>query len=93
VTEGAKVATQEEIRGMIEVSKPRTKVLILFLKDTGLNLSDTSTLKLRNLGFDSVNEIFEAESPISLITNGKKTQMPVVTFVDREALDAIKTTL
>jgi integrase len=93
VAEGAKAANQEEIRGMIEVSKPRTKALILFLKDTGLSISDTSKLILKNLGFDSVNEIFEAEAPISLITNRQKTQMPVVTFVGREALDAIKTTL
>jgi integrase len=51
VTEGAKAATKEEIRSMVEVSKPRTKELILFLKDTGLSISDTSKNETEEFGF------------------------------------------
>ena len=93
VIEGAKAATQQNIRSMIEVSQPRTKAIILFLKDTGLSISDTSELKLRNFGLEVVNEIFEAKPPLTLETRRKKTGTLTVTFVGREALDAIKITL
>jgi len=93
VTEGSKAATTEEIRSMVEVSKPRTKALILFLKDTGLSISDTAKLRIGDLGLESVNGIFDAEPPLAIVTRRKKTGTPTATFVGREALDAIKTTL
>ncbi len=34
--EGAKAATKEDIRKMLEVSSPRVRALILFIKDTGI---------------------------------------------------------
>jgi integrase len=78
VTEGAKAATKEEVRNMIEFSKLRTKALILYLKHTGLSISNASKLKVRNLGLESVNEFFEAESPLPLVTNRRRHERPLL---------------
>lgn len=93
VTEGSKAANKEDIRKMIEVSKPRVKAMILFLKDTGLSISDTAKLKLKNLGLAEVSEIFNAKAPLTIMTNRKKTGTPTVTFLGQEGLDSLRTTL
>jgi len=93
VTEGSKAANKEDIRKMIEVSKPRVKAMILFLKDTGLSISDTAKLKLKNLGLNEVSEIFDAKAPLTIKTNRKKTGTPTVTFLGQEGLDSLRTTL
>jgi len=93
VRKGTKSATKEDIRAMVEVSKPRTRALILFLKDTGLGISDVAKLKLRNLGVNEVSEIFTLETPIAITTNRKKTGEKVITFLGREGFEALKTTL
>lgn len=93
ITEGTTAATREDIKRMIEVSKPRTKAIILFLKDTGLSISDTSKLKLKNLGLEDINDIFRVKAPLVIETNRKKTGAPTVTFLGQEGLDALRTNL
>lgn len=93
VTEGSTAATREDIQRMIEVSKPRTRALILFLKDTGLSISDTAKLKLKDLGLENINDVFRVKAPLVIEINRKKTGAPTVTFLGQEGLDAVRTSL
>ena len=90
VTEGSTAATKEEIERMVEVSKPRDRALILFIKDTGLAESDVAKLKLRNLGVRDPSEIFTLEPPVTITTKRKKTRVQTLTFLGREGLDALR---
>jgi integrase len=100
--EGTRAASKEDIRKMVEVVHPRVRALILFLKDTGLAESDAAALKLKDLMvFESadvrplrdVSEIFTLEPPVPLITRRKKTKRLTITFMGKESLEAVKTTL
>lgn len=91
--EGVRAASKEDISKMLEVSSPRVRALILFIKDTGLAESDVAKLKLKDLGVNNVSEIFILESPVPLIVRRQKTKRRTITFVGKEAFEALKTTL
>lgn len=93
VSEGARAATKDDIRSMLEVSNPRVRALLLFLKDTGLAESDVVKLKLSDLGVRAVAEIFGLEAPVPIIVRRKKTGKLTLTFMGKESLSALKTTL
>lgn len=93
VTEGSKAASKEDIQRMVELSQPRDRAIILFIKDTGLGESDVAKLKLKNLGVKDAGEIFTVEPPVPIITKRRKTGVETVTFMGREALDALRSTL
>jgi len=101
-TEGCRAASKEDIRRMAEVVHPRVRALILFLKDTGLAESDACALKLKDLmvfeasdvrPLKEVSDIFTLEPPVPVIIRRKKTKRLTITFVGKEALEALKTTL
>jgi integrase len=91
--EGVRAANKDDVRKMLEVSNPRIKALILFIKDTGLAETDVAKLKLKDLGIKEVAQIFSMEAPISLIVRRQKTKRLTITFVGKEAYESIKTTL
>ena len=93
VVEGRRAASKEDIRKMLEVSNPRVRALLLFIKDTGLAEADVAKLKLKDLGVKDVSEIFTLEPPIPLIVKRRKTGTLTITFIGKEAWDALKTTL
>jgi len=102
VSAGTRAASKEDIRRMVEVVHPRVRALILFLKDTGLAESDAAKLKLSDLMvFESadvrlireVSEIFTLEPPVPIIVRRKKTKRLTITFMGKESLEALKTTL
>lgn len=90
---GARAATKEEIRAMVEVAKPRIRALILFLKDTGLSAEDAGKLRLGDLGVKDVSGIFTLDAPVPLSLAREKTGARTLTFIGREALESIKTML
>ena len=97
VQEGSRAATRDEIKKMCNVSKPRERALILFIKDSGLAEADVARMKLKDLGvhplgvhgFDSITAL---KSPVPIILNRKKTGAKTMTFIGPEALEALKTT-
>ncbi len=100
--EGTRAASKEDIRRMAEVVHPRVRALILFLKDTGLAESDAAVLKLKDLKvfeasdvrpLKEVSEIFTLEPPVPVIIRRQKTKRRTITFVGKESLEALKTTL
>lgn len=93
VMEGRRAASKEDIARMVEVSNPRVRALIFFIKDTGLAESDVVKLKLKDLPVKEVAEIFMLEAPVPLILNRKKTGRRTITFIGQESLRALKTTL
>jgi len=93
IQEGTRAASKEDIRKMLEVSNPRVRALLLFIKDTGLAEVDVAKLKLKDLGAKDVSQIFQLEAPISLILRRKKTGGLTMTFMGKEAFEALKTTL
>jgi len=92
VLEGSRAATKEEIRKMVEVSKPRRRAMILFTKDCGLAEADVARLKLKDLGVESFEDLVQLKAPVPIILNRKKTGAHTVTFIGPEALEALKTT-
>lgn len=93
ISEGTRAATKEDIQKMVEISNPREKALILFLKDTGLSESDAAKLKLKNLDVKDATELFMVEPPLTILTKRVKTGVPTVTFLGREGLDALRASL
>lgn len=97
VQEGSRAATKDEIKKMIDVSKPRERALILFIKDSGLAEADVARMKLKHLGvhplgvhgFDSITAL---KPPVPITLNRKKTGAKTMTFIGPEALEALKTT-
>jgi len=77
---------------MLEVSDPRDRALILFLKDTGLSVADTSRLTIGDLELNQVEDIFTVKPPLLLKLNRKKTDIQTITFTGEEALEALRTT-
>ena len=92
VLEGSRAATKEEIRKMVEVSKPRRKAMLLFIKDSGLAEADVARMKLKDLGVESFEEFVKLKPPVPIILNRKKTGAPTVTFIGSESFEALKTT-
>jgi len=97
VQEGCRAATKEEIKKMCNVSKPRERALILFIKDSGLAEADVVRMKLKDLGVHplgvhSFDEIVALRPPVPIIMNRKKTGAKTLTFIGPEALAALKTT-
>ncbi len=92
VLEGSRAANKDDIRKMCDVSKPRRKALILFIKDCGLAEADVARLKLKDLGVESFEDLAQLKPPVPIILNRKKTGAPTVTFIGPEALEALKTT-
>ena len=93
IQEGTRAASKEDIRKMLEVSNPRVRALLLFIKDTGLAEVDVAKLKLKDLGAKDVSQIFQLEAPISLVLRRKKTGGLTMTFMGKESFEALKTTL
>lgn len=93
VQEGTRAASKQDIRKMLEVSNPRVRAIILFLKDTGLSESDFAKLKLKDLGVKTIQEIFTLETPIPIITRRMKTKRQTITFIGEESLKALINTL
>lgn len=93
VQKGTRAANKDDIRKMLEVSSPRVKALILFLKDTGLAESDVVRLKLKDLGVKEVSDVFSLVPPIPLILTRKKTGRRTITFIGKEAYESLKVTL
>ncbi|MGD0978202.1 MAG: tyrosine-type recombinase/integrase [Candidatus Bathyarchaeia archaeon] len=102
VQEGSRAASKDDINKMLEVSNPRIRALLLFLKDTGLAEADCAKLKLKDINvleqydvrpLKEVSEIFLLEPPIPIIVKRKKTKRLTITFMGKESLDALKTTL
>ncbi len=92
VLEGSRAATKDEIRRMVEVSKPRRKAMLLFIKDTGIAEADVARLKLKDLDVESFEEFAQLKPPVPIILNRKKTGAPTVTFMGPESFEALKTT-
>ncbi len=93
VVEGRRAASKENIAKMLEVSCPRVRALILFIKDTGLAESDVAKLKLKDFGVSDVSDIFTLKAPVPLILNRKKTGRRTITFAGSESLKAVKNML
>jgi len=93
VQEGTRAANKDDIRKMLEVSNPRVRAIILFLKDTGLSESDFAKLKMKDLGVKTVPEIFTLETPVPIITRRIKTKRLTITFIGQESLKALINTL
>lgn len=93
VQEGTRAASKEDIRKMLEVSNPRVRALLLFIKDTGLAEADVAKLKLKDLGVKDASQIFQLEAPVSLVLRRKKTGNLTMTFMGKESFEALKTTL
>lgn len=92
VMAGRRAANKDDIAKMLEVSNPRVRALILFIKDTGLAESDVVKLKLKDLPVKEVSEIFMLEAPVRLVLNRKKTGRRTITFVGQESLNTLKNT-
>lgn len=92
VLEGSRAANKDDIRKMCDVSKPRRKAIILFIKDCGLAEADVVRLKLKDLGVESFEEFAKLKPPIPIILNRKKTGAATITFLGPEAHGALKTT-
>jgi len=90
VMAGRRAASKDDIAKMLEVSNPRVRGLILFIKDTGLAESDVVKLKLKHLPVKEVSEIFMLEAPVPLVLNRKKTGRRTITFIGQESLNALK---
>jgi site-specific recombinase XerD len=88
---GSRAATKQVIRRILEDGKKmkdpqKVKALIMFLKDTGLRVSD-----VHNLTYGQVAEGLERNEqfiPISLVTQKYKTVAK--TFIGPEAVEALK---
>ena len=91
--EGTRAATKEDIRAMLEVSNPRIRALVLFLKDTGLAVSDVAKLKIKDLQVKTVGDVFGLQLPVPIVVRRKKTGALTITFMGKESFDAVKTTL
>lgn len=97
--EGTRAASKEDIRLMVEVApNPRVRALILFMKDTGLAEADVSKLTLGNLfprpsKTIDISQVFSLEVPVPLVLRRQKTKMSTITFMGKEAFDALKSTL
>jgi integrase len=93
VSPGTRAATKDDIRLMLEVSNPRIRALILFLKDTGLAEADVSKLRLCDLGVQEASQVFNLEVPVPIVVRRKKTKKLTVTFMGKESYEALKTSL
>lgn len=92
VMAGRRAASKDDIAKMLEVSNPRVRALILFIKDTGLAESDVVKLKMKDLPVKEVSEIFMLEAPVRLVLNRQKTGRRTITFIGQESLKALKNT-
>jgi integrase len=102
VTEGCRAAGKNDLRSMIEVSNPRIRALLLFLKDTGLAEADTAKLKLKDISviesgevrpLKDVAELFLLNPPVPIIVKRQKTKRLTITFMGKESLDSVRTSL
>ncbi len=87
---GSKVATRETILKAIENkanrNKPTLKAIILFLKDSGLRISDA---RLFNYG-DVVKQLEHGDTIIPLTRITQKQKTIAKTFIGTEAIEALK---
>jgi integrase len=100
--EGSRAASKDDIRRMLEVSNPRVRALLLFLKDTGLAEADAAKLKLKDVSvlesqtvrpLKDIGELFLLELPAPIIVKRKKTKRLTITFMGKESLEALKIVL
>jgi len=92
VQEGSRAATKQEIKKMCDVSNPRIRALILFIKDTGLAESDVAKMNIGGLGVKTLEEVEALKAPVPIMVRRKKTKVLTMTFLGSEALEALKTT-
>lgn len=83
---GSRAATKEDIKKLLEDTSLRIKAMILFLKDTGLRVSDVVVLRYGDL----VKELESDQEFISLYLITKKNKIAAKTFVGPEAVEALK---
>lgn len=84
---GYRAATKKDIKMLLEEASDRTKAIILFLKDTGLRVSDAVSLKYGDLAEGLEKEEVEF-IPLNIIT--KKNKITAKTFVGPEVIKALK---
>lgn len=82
---GSRAATKEDIKKLLENARVKVKALIMFLKDTGLRVSDVVKLRFGDLaeGLEKKEEFIR----LSLIT--KKNKIAAKTFVGPESISAL----
>ncbi len=90
--------TREEIRKLLAVSDFRDRALILFMKDTGLAISDVIKIRLRDFepesNFADWKSLFRVENAPLLIEGTRtKTSAKFVTFIGPETIEALWTYL
>lgn len=83
---GSRVATKDDIKKIYEEAPTRIRALILFLKDTGLRVSDVIRLTYGDLAQGLEDD--EKFIPLSIIT--KKNKIVAKTFVGPEAITALQ---
>jgi len=90
---------RDEIVAMLELADVRDRTLIHVLKDTGLAVSDVSRLKIGDVFPKSKmspitdKDVQSLPDFISLSMVRKKTKAKIMTFLGREAVQALKTYL
>jgi len=82
---GSRAATKDDIRVLVEKAPLRVRSIIMFLKDTGLRVSDARRLLFKDLGEDWEKQTF---IPLFLVT--KKAKTIAKTFIGIEAINALK---
>jgi len=92
VQEGSRAATKQEIKKMCDVSNPRIRSLIIFIKDSGLAESDVAKMNIGGLGVKTFEEVEMLKAPVPIMVRRKKTKVLTMTFIGSEALEALKTT-
>lgn len=83
---GSRVATKEDIKKLLEDASLRIRAMLLFLKDTGLRVSDVVALKYGDLAEGLEGD--EKFISLSLVT--KKNKTVAKTFVGPEAIETLK---
>jgi integrase len=83
---GHRAATKEDIRRLLEKANRRQKAIILFLKDSGLRVSDL--IRLRYGDVKGSLERGDQFIPIRIVT--EKNNTVATTFIGPEAVSALK---
>ena len=83
---GYRAATKNDILKLLDSSSIRVKAMILFLKDSGLRVSDLASLKYKDVakGLEEEAEFIK----LNLIT--QKNSISARTFIGPEAIEALK---
>lgn len=83
---GSRAATKDDILTLMDDASLRIQALILFLKDTGLRVSDVAKLRYG----DIAKELESSEEFMSLSLITKKNKIVAKTFVGPEAVKVLK---